>query len=353
MAQGGDGHVAQHPLDEVHQVAVVPVGLVELHHGELGIVPGGEALVPEVAVDLEHLLQAAHHQALEVELRRDAEIELHVEGVVVGDEGLGRGAAGDGMHHRRLHLQEAVGHHELADALDDLRAADEGLPGLLVGDQIQVALAVLLLLVAEAVELLGQGAQGLGQQADLAGQDGQLVGLGAEQGAPDAEDVAQVHALEGVVGRLAHVLPGDVDLDAAAHVLQGGEAGLAHHPLQHHPAGQLHLDRVGLEVLLGGLPIAGMLVAGEVPALEVVGEGRAQGAQFFQLGAALGDELVFVGGLFLGARGEVLLFGHGGFQSVFRAGLSRPDFGFSWKGNFSYNARPAWVVSSAGRAADS
>ena len=39
-------------------------------------------------------LEAAHDQALEVELRRDAQVELGVEGVVVGDEGPGGGAAG-------------------------------------------------------------------------------------------------------------------------------------------------------------------------------------------------------------------------------------------------------------------
>jgi hypothetical protein len=61
--------VAQQALGEVHQAAVVRVGLVELHHGEFGVVARAEALVAEVAVDLEHLLEAADHQALEVQLR--------------------------------------------------------------------------------------------------------------------------------------------------------------------------------------------------------------------------------------------------------------------------------------------
>jgi hypothetical protein len=95
-------------LGEVHQVVVVPVGRVELHHRELGVVAHRDAFVAEVAVDLEHALEAAHQQALEVQLRRDAQEHLLVQRVVVRDEGLGVGAARDGVQHRRLDLQEAV-----------------------------------------------------------------------------------------------------------------------------------------------------------------------------------------------------------------------------------------------------
>jgi O-antigen/teichoic acid export membrane protein len=52
-----------------------------------------------------------------------------------------------------------------------------------------------------------------------------------------ADDVAQVPVLEGLVAlRLAERVVGHVELDAAAHVLQRGEARLAHHALEHHPA---------------------------------------------------------------------------------------------------------------------
>ena len=60
----------------VHQVVVVGVGLVELEHGELGIVLGADAFVAEVAIDLVDAVHAADHQALEVELGRDAEEEV-------------------------------------------------------------------------------------------------------------------------------------------------------------------------------------------------------------------------------------------------------------------------------------
>ena len=43
-------------------------------------------LVAEVAADLEDALEAADHQPLQVQLGRDAQVEVEVERVVVGDE---------------------------------------------------------------------------------------------------------------------------------------------------------------------------------------------------------------------------------------------------------------------------
>ncbi len=65
------------------------------------------AFVAEVAVDFEHALEAAHHQALEVQLgamRRNISWSSALWCVV---EGLGIGAAGDGVQHRRFDFQEA------------------------------------------------------------------------------------------------------------------------------------------------------------------------------------------------------------------------------------------------------
>ena len=64
---------AKQGFGEVHQVAVIPVGLVELDHGEFRVMPCGDPFVAKAAIDLEDLFQAADHQALEVQLRRDAQ----------------------------------------------------------------------------------------------------------------------------------------------------------------------------------------------------------------------------------------------------------------------------------------
>ena len=58
-----------------HRV-VVAVRLVDLEHRELGVVGGVDALVAEDAADLVDPLEAADDQPLEVELDRDAQVQL-------------------------------------------------------------------------------------------------------------------------------------------------------------------------------------------------------------------------------------------------------------------------------------
>ena len=153
-------HLRHQLLGELHEVGVVGVGLVELEHRELGVVAGGDALVAEHPSDLEDLLEPAHHQPLEVELGGDAQVEVEVEGVVVGDEGLGQGAAGDGVEHRRLHLDEAPVLQPAAEEADHPAAEQEGGSGLGGGEQVDVALAVAGVGVDQAVPLVGERAAG-------------------------------------------------------------------------------------------------------------------------------------------------------------------------------------------------
>ena len=70
--------------------------------------------------------ETAYEQALERQLGGDAQVEVAVKGVEVGDEGLGVGAAEDGVHHGGLDLHVAVGLHVAADQADDLAALAEG-----------------------------------------------------------------------------------------------------------------------------------------------------------------------------------------------------------------------------------
>ena len=141
------------------------------------------------------------------------------------------------MHHRRLDFEVAARDEELADRLHDLRALDEHVARLRVGDEVDVALPVALLLVGQAVELLRQRPQRLREQAHAVALDRQLAGLRLEQRARRADDVAEVPVLERVERLGADAVERDVELDAPGHVLQRREARLAHHALQHHAAG--------------------------------------------------------------------------------------------------------------------
>src|SRR5882672_7832034 len=273
---------------------MIAVGLVELEHGELGVVARRDPLVAKVAVDLEHLLEPAHHEALEIELGRDAQIQVHVERVVVGLEGTGVRAAGDRLHHRRLDLEKALAGHEVAHRLHDAAADAKYVPRLLAHDEVDVALPVFLLLVGESVEFLGQGPQRLHQQAQLGDFHRQLARLGLEQGSVRADDIAEVVALEFLVLRLADAVARDVELHAPAGVLHRGEARLAHDALEHHAPGQRYRDVLRLQLVVGLVAPGLVQLSCQILAPEVVRECGAVLPQFREPRAALGDDLVLV-----------------------------------------------------------
>ncbi len=141
-----------------------------------------------------------------------------------------------------------------------------------VRDQVDVALPVFLLLVGKAMEFLGERPQRLREQPDRRHLDRKLAGLGLEYMSRRADEVAQVPVLERVVDIGADGIRGDVELDAAAHVLHRREARLAHHALQHHPPGDRHARLQRLQLVVGLRAVARMEVDGERVAAEVVGE---------------------------------------------------------------------------------
>jgi hypothetical protein len=128
---------------------------------------GREALVAEVLAQLVDPLEPADDAALEVQLGGDPQVHVAVERVEVRDERPRQRAAVERLQHRRLDLEEAVLIEVAADGRDDLRAGDEDLAGLLVGHQVELALAQPRLLVGEAVELVGRRAQRLGQDGEV------------------------------------------------------------------------------------------------------------------------------------------------------------------------------------------
>ena len=254
-AVGGGGHVAEQPLDEVHHPVVVLVRHVKLHDRELRVVGAVHALVPEVPAELVHPVEAADDQALQVELVGDTQVVGHVQRVVVRDEGLGRGTAGNGLQHRGVHLHVTGVVQVAAHGAHRAGALHEGLlhPG--VHHQVHVAHAVPQFGVGEGivhVALLvglhhGQRPQGLGQHGELLHVERQFPGAGAEREAPQSDEVAQVQQLleDLVVERLvlagADLVAGDVDLLIPGVVAQHGEAGLAHDAHAHQAAGHHHV----------------------------------------------------------------------------------------------------------------
>lgn len=114
------GGVLHELLDERADGVVVAVGLVGLDHGEFRRVGGVDALVAEVAVDFEHAVDAADEATLQGQFRRDAQVEVKVEGVHVRGERTSRGTAVHGLQHRGFDLEEVMVAQE-ATALERLR----------------------------------------------------------------------------------------------------------------------------------------------------------------------------------------------------------------------------------------
>ena len=289
QVEGVPGRLLDEVAGQLGHAVVVGVGLVGLQGRELRGVGGVGALVAEVAVDLEDAVHTADHSALEVDLRGDAQVEIHVEGVHVGDErARGRPAVND-LQHGGLQLQVVAAEEVLADGAHDGGAGAHHVAGGGPGEQVELTTAHALLL-RERHRLaglvgpgLGQGSQrlggdppggdldvvvpgggGLGALAqDRLGHDGQLAAARGDDAAVDEEVVAQVDV--GLEGRERGVALGGQGLGrehglqgGAGTVLQGDEAQAAGVAQEDDAAGDTD-DVVGL---LPGLEVGVALAHG-------------------------------------------------------------------------------------------
>jgi hypothetical protein len=82
-----------------------------------------DSLVAKVLADLIDTFEATDQQSLQIELVRDAQIELLVEGVVVCREGSRRRAPVERLQRRRFNLEVAVAVEE-SSHLPEYCAAD-------------------------------------------------------------------------------------------------------------------------------------------------------------------------------------------------------------------------------------
>ena len=222
---------------DVHHRLVVGVGPVELEHRELGVVFPPHALVAEVPPDLVDALQAAHEQALQVQLERDPQVQVHVEVSVVRDERPGHRAPRDRLQDRRLDLDVPVLVQVGSDRAQGLGArVDQPLPRVGVGREVQVALSLLELGVLEAVPLLGQGAERLREHREPLDEDRQLALARGPDPAGRAHDVAEIDLRQQRAALRLGLLVDD-ELDVTRPVAQDQERELPHVALQHDAAG--------------------------------------------------------------------------------------------------------------------
>src|SRR5207245_5071476 len=109
-----------------HDGVFVGIRLVRLEQRKLRVVARGDSLVPKDSPDLVDPLEAGDQQTLQVQLERDAQIEIAVERVVMRLEGTRVAATGDLLQDGGLDVDEAAFVEQTADRGDDFcpRAKD-------------------------------------------------------------------------------------------------------------------------------------------------------------------------------------------------------------------------------------
>ena len=125
--------------------------------------------------------------------------------------------------------------------------------------------------VGQALVFFRERAQGLGEQHILIHGHVQVALARLGQGASHSHDVPQIP----VLGVFLDIL-GRVDLDPASHVLDHLEC-LA---IEHHAAGNGHLDTEGLQLFLGFFTVFRLQFGGGGVTTKVVREGVALVAHF-------------------------------------------------------------------------
>src|SRR6185312_5585504 len=130
------------------------------------------------------------------------------------------GPARERLQGRRFDLDEVALGEPFADREDDLVARDEQVPRLLVGDQVQLSVAVAGPRVPQPVVLVRRRAQRLRQQRHLGSLERELAALGDVDAPLDRDDVADVEVEDPVVGLLAERVDPDDDLDRGREVAQ-------------------------------------------------------------------------------------------------------------------------------------
>lgn len=138
---------------------------------------------------------------------------------------------------------------------NDAAAGDEGLMTFGIGDEVEIALAVAGFDIFEPVILLGHAQQDLRQEVQMVDVNAELAGLGAEDVAFDADDVAEIEVLIQLVFALGHDVLADVDLHAFASLLEVHESGFAHAADRDDPSRDFHRRFAFIQLFRSGLGI--------------------------------------------------------------------------------------------------
>ena len=155
-----------------------------------------------------------------------------------GDERLRRCAAGDRLHRRRLDLDEAALVHEVADLADDRAAFVKDLLDVVIGDEVEVALAVARLDVREPVPLRRERPQRLADDGELRHLERDLPRARREHRPLHADEIAEVEFFKHLERLVAEGIFLRVNLHPIGAVADVQKDAFAHRAERHHAPGQ-------------------------------------------------------------------------------------------------------------------
>ena len=232
------GHLCHQPFGQIHQVFVSGVGLIEFEHREFRVVLAGNAFVSEVAVYLKYPVESTHDQPFQIELRRNAQVQVHAQRVVEGFERCGFGATGNRLHHRCLDFEKIALKKILTHRLNGLRSPQKNLSHIGIHDQVDIALTIALLRIFETVKFFRQGTNRFAKQDEHLDQKRPFSGFGLEQGAGEPDDIADIQLFEEIVGQVADLVFANIRLHLAGVVSEAHESGLSKAVDGHHASGR-------------------------------------------------------------------------------------------------------------------
>lgn len=209
-------------------VVVGAVCGVGFEHGELWGVGGVDAFVAEVAVYFEYFVESAYYCAFEEEFWCDAEVEVDVEGVGVGDEWSCCCAAVEGLEHWGFDFEVSAAFEGVAEGAHHFDAGHGVGARLFAHDEVDVALAYAGVF-GEVFVCDWEWSEGFCGHEPAVGHDGEFAAFGGDDASFDEDHVAEVYVVFPVgEGFFADFGEGEHGLEGGAvAVLEGREAEFA------------------------------------------------------------------------------------------------------------------------------
>ena len=138
--------------------------MVELHHGELGVVASRNAFVAKHAANFVHAFHAANNEALQVQFKRNAQKERHVERVVMRVERASVCATRFSVQNWCFYFNETFRRQCFAERRNNGVANRKGATRFIVRNEVGIALAVTSVGVGETVPFVGKRAYCFSEQ---------------------------------------------------------------------------------------------------------------------------------------------------------------------------------------------